>query len=294
MRVESVDTRVMGTTAGVRIVGGPPGAAGRAIATLHAYESRWSRFRPDSAISILNDRGCAVIDTTTGDLIAHAVAGARLSEWRFDPTVDVAALGYDRTFEDLAGHIAHLEPRPAGRRGSIVVEKLTDTATLVILPPGLRLDVGGIAKGYAADLIVGRLVAEGAHGVLVSIGGDVRAHGTDEAGDSWTIEIVEPSLRHTPFATIRLEDGAVATSTVARRAWRTDRGIRHHLVDPQTGDSHTGDVRLVSVIAGSGWFAEVLTKTLFTSPAPDPSPPALIVDVALSVTRIGDFARYEQ
>ena len=83
--------------------------------------------------------------------------------------------------------------------------------------------------------------------------------GCAPAGGDWTIAVEDP-WTHDPIVDVAIADGAVATSSTARRRWLLDGMPRHHLIDPVTGEPSASDLVAVSVIAGTGWSAEVLAK----------------------------------
>jgi thiamine biosynthesis lipoprotein len=129
--------------------------------------------------------------------------------------------------------------------------------SIVRLPPGTGFDPGGIGKGLAADLVVAAAMDEGAAGVCVNVGGDLRVAGQAPAGGSWTVAVEHPA-RATPIALLDLAAGAVATSTTLLRRWTVDGRRRHHLIDPRTGGPSDSDVDVMTVVAGEAWRAEVL------------------------------------
>jgi thiamine biosynthesis lipoprotein len=130
----------------------------------------------------------------------------------------------------------------------------------VTLPHGVTIDPGGIGKGLGGDIVARELLAAGADGVMVDLGGDVRVSGRPPAGDAWTVAIVDPVDPERDLAVVRLTDGAVATSSTRLRTWDRDGTRSHHLIDPATGRPRVGAVVAVTVIAGEGWWAEVSTK----------------------------------
>jgi thiamine biosynthesis lipoprotein len=127
-------------------------------------------------------------------------------------------------------------------------------------PAGLRLDLGGTGKGLAADLCARRLAPYSSY--AVDLGGDVVLGGT--AGLSRVVEVDHP-LSATPAARFRLASGAVATSGLAKRIWRTPAGFRHHLIDPSTGTPAWTGVIQATAIGRSGVEAETLAKTALLS-----------------------------
>ena len=254
----------MGSDVHLVLVGGSAEALAGAVHRIEQLESRWSRFRPDSEVSALNDSAGrpVTVSTDTRLLVERATEAWRLTGGAFDPTVltDLLRAGYDRSFEQLPGN--QFDTCDGSRRNRSVDAPCTDIVVdgpAVTIPVGLGFDAGGIGKGLAADLVAADLIGEGVAGVCVNIGGDLRVLGDSPSGDGWTLAIEHP-LAATPIALVGLLEGAVATSSVLRRVWKRGGKQRHHLIDPSTGEPSESDVELASVIAGQAWQAEVLAK----------------------------------
>ena len=131
----------------------------------------------------------------------------------------------------------------------------------------LPIDSGGIGKGLAADLVAERLVERGALGALVNVGGDLRCAGSPPS-QRWQIHLNVP-IEVEDDLSVRLDSGAVCTSTPLKRRWETTGGgVGHHLLDPRTGRPAADNYASVSVIAPRAWLAEVLSKAVFLMPAP--------------------------
>lgn len=219
-------------------------------------EARWSRFLAGSELSRLNATGRAVVSTETFDVVSRAVAAWSATGGRFDPTVEpaLAALGYDRSYERVGSEVVPSRPpAPApGCQGA----RLDAARSAVRLPRGVRLDLGAIGKGRAADLVVERTHADG---LCVNVGGDLRVRGESPDGGEWRVAVEAPD--GTAHTHLLLADGAVATSSPAAKTWRAGGEPAHHVVDPRTGRSATTDVASATVVAGEGWWAEVLATT---------------------------------
>ena len=245
------------------VVHGPVELADLAVDLIEDLESRWSRFRDDSEVCELNRRAgeWVPVSPATITLVRRAIEGWALTGGRFDPTVlgDVVRAGYDRSFPDVAALATDrtLPASPLGR-GTAAIE-IDDEAGAVRLPAGVGFDPGGLGKGLAADLVAERISDEGAAGVLVNLGGDLRAIGVGPGGDDWTVEI-DPAATGEPLALVAVEEGAIATSTTLRRHWSTSTGEMHHLIDPSTGRPADNGVVAATVLSGRGWRAEVLAK----------------------------------
>ncbi len=277
MTIEERIVDVMGTTAHVIVTDGALGLADRAVARLEDLEARWSRFRSDSEISRLNERPGVpvVVSADTYRLIERALDGWRLTAGRFDPTLlrELRAAGYDRSFELLSsdvqggapssGPTAPLAPLLLTRSDAEQI-RLDPMVGTVWLGPGVEIDPGGIGKGLAADLVVDLVLAEGARGALVNVGGDLRAEGAAPEGDGWVAAIADPTDAERVVRTVAIDAGAVASTWRTKRAWTAPDGTpRHHLIDPATGLPAASGLSGVTVITGQAWHAEVLAKAAF-------------------------------
>ena len=269
----------MGTHARILAHGDPPGAVDRACDSLAALERAWSRFLPESELSLLNATGGGhpvIVSPSTFALISHAVDAWRHTEGRFDPT-GLAALsswGYDRTFDDV---VSGSQLQPAATAAACVSDRpnplplvgcagigLDPIVRAVTLPVGLNLDLGGIGKGYAADLVTQELIDAGARAACVDLGGDLRVMGPGPYDDAWETTFDASDLA-TLIGRLRFDHGAVATSTRLRRRWRRGGVVLHHLLDPATGAPADSGLATVTVIAGDAWWAEVLAKAAFVA-----------------------------
>ncbi len=280
---------LMGTTAHLVVVG-PPGATAeledRAYRRLVGLEARWTRFRDSSEIARLNAAAGrpVVVSLDTFRVVERAIQGWRMTGGRYDPTVHdaVVAAGYDRSFDEMdetrmdemAAAPWERDGRDAARatRGAAVppVPGCGEIALLsalpgVLAPDGVRIDLGGVAKGFAADLVTTELLASGADGACVNIGGDLRAEGRAPTEDGWIVAVEDPGDPERELCRVAISAGAVATSTSAKRRWKTPAGEAHHLIDPATGRPAATDARSVTVVAGEAWLAEVLAKAAFVA-----------------------------
>jgi thiamine biosynthesis lipoprotein len=113
------------------------------------------------------------------------------------------------------------------------------------LEPGAGIDLGGVAKGWIADLLCAWLGPN----ALANVGGDLSARGDGPAGAGWPVGLAG--------VTVMLRDQAAATSSMRRRRW----GERHHLIDPRTGAPARTGLAEVSVVTASGVEAEIVAKT---------------------------------
>jgi FAD:protein FMN transferase len=256
----------MGTDVTVLTLDGPPDLGDRSAERIERLEALWSRFRPSSELCALNDTPGrpVVVSPETFALVAHAVDAWRTTGGRYDPTVLSAlkAAGYDRDFDAVRreGPGAAAEATgPAPGCDGIVLDAVVHAVTL---PAGVTLDLGGIGKGYAADLVSRELLDLGAAGALVNLGGDLRARGDAPEPHGWVVSVDDP-METGATGVLALRTGAIATSTRLRRAWQRDGRVLHHLIDPRTGLPVDSGLASVTVVASEAWRAEILAKAAF-------------------------------
>ena len=271
-----IDTRfrAMGTDVEILVLDGPEDLGDRGAIAIERLESKWSRFRPTSELCRLNAAAGApvIVSKETLEVIERAIDAWQGTDGRYDPTILPAleAAGYTESFDDLPksqesrGDSAQTVSRAAARQElGISIDRVIGA---VRLPPGVALDLGGIGKGFTADLVATELLAAGARGVLVNMGGDLRALGDPPAPGAWVVQIDDP-LGTGRTGLVTLGTGAIATSTRLRRAWERDGRPQHHLIDPRTGEPAQSGLASVTVISGEAWRAEVLAKAAFVAGA---------------------------
>lgn len=231
----------------------PPGTFIAAKLLFEQQEQRFSRFRQESLLMRLNG-GETIEDAWLARAVTMAIDANQITGGYFNPMILPALVraGYDRTFDDI-------EP------GGIIEPQRVPEPTKVLRVDGLRvellagqLDLGGIVKGWTADLAAEHFAAEG--NAFVNAGGDIRCIGSDGSGPGWFMDVSAPDGSKAWDGRLT---GAIATSTTLKRHWQTSNGSEaHHLIDPGTGiPSDSGFVQ-VTVRAGVCWLAEVWAKAV--------------------------------
>ncbi len=256
----------MGSDAQVVVVGGPSQLADDAAARLADLERRWSRFLLDSEISECNalaGRPVAV-SADTLRLVTNAIVGWKLTGGCFDPTVlpAVCDAGYDRDFVEAARRASMHTPPRARRAPGCAGIVCDEHAGTVMLPAHVQFDPGGVGKGLAADIVTAELLAAGAAGALVSVGGDVRVRGEPSEGTTWTVAVDDSAHPGVELVRVGLHDGAVATSSRLQRRWQTRTGAAHHLIDPVQGIPALTPLVAVTAVTRDAWWAEVVAKAV--------------------------------
>ncbi|GBD10768.1 FAD:protein FMN transferase [bacterium HR23] len=245
----------------VGVTGDDPEASVRlasAEALVRVVEKTLSRFDPESELSRLNNRAGQWVQVSPllWSALDHALSSARATHGIYDPTVlgALKAWGYNRSFEEVQATPIWVEEvsSPPGRWQDV----RTDPATRsVFLPPGVGIDLGGIAKGWTADILCHALADMGP--VLADLGGDICALGVPPGHKAWPVAVANPFQPEADVALLAVANAGVATSGVDFRRWATPKGLAHHIIDPRTGKPAETDVFTATVVAPSGLQADL-------------------------------------
>ncbi len=207
---------IMGTRIAVEVWHEDPAAAERAIdaviAEMHRIDTLMSVYKEDSQVSRVNRDAAAgpvKVDPELAALISRALEFSEMSDGAFDITY--ASVGY------LYDYRAHKHPTESQIQAAlpginwhhVVVDQVA--STIRFTQPGVRIDLGGIAKGYAVDTSIAILGKLGITNATVTAGGDSRILG-DRRGRPWIVGIRHPDDRNKVIARIPLEDAAISTS----------------------------------------------------------------------------------
>ena len=238
-------------------------AAIRAVmAEMHRIDRAMSPFKPDSDLSRIN-REAATADVPVSEemfhLLASAIEFSRLSGGAFDITY--ASVGH---LYDYRLAVRPSEEALACAREVVGWERLQLDArrrSVRFEREGMRIDLGGFAKGHAVEMGAAILSRYGIAHAIVSAGGDSRVIG-DRRGRPWTIGIRHPRREGEVVAMLPLEDVAISTSGDYERYFEVGGERCHHLIDPKTGKSPSG-VHSVTIIAADGLTTEAMSKTVF-------------------------------
>jgi FAD:protein FMN transferase len=227
------------------------------------WESHLSRFQPGSELSALNrtEGATTAVSQILWGALQAALHAERLSGGLVSPTLApwLEAAGYDRTFEavlDLRNSTATVLAPPSADRAEIRLDARRRT---VSLPRGAQLDLGGTAKGWAADQALRRLAPLGA--CLVDAGGDIAVHGPRPDGSGWPVGIGDPFQPGNSLDLLSLAHGGVATSGRDYHRWQRGETWQHHILDPRTGLPASTDVLTATVVARNTVEAEAAAKT---------------------------------
>jgi thiamine biosynthesis lipoprotein len=265
--VTSVTDGIMGTRITVELWAEDAASAQAPIeavlAEMRHVDETMSTYKPTSEISLVNAHAAAGpvhISKELFDLLATALEYSRLTDGAFDITYASVGYLYDFRKRVRPDQAAIDKALPAVNYEHVVLDPRAQT--VAFSRPGVRIDLGGIAKGHAVDRGIDVLKSLGVTHAFVSAGGDSRIVG-DRFGKPWVVGIRDP--RKGPDAVllrVPLVDAAISTSGDYERFF-DEGGVRyHHIIDPHTGRS-ASKVRSATVIAATATRTDGLSKTAF-------------------------------
>jgi thiamine biosynthesis lipoprotein len=235
-------------------------------ALIEAKERRFTRFSEDSELARLN-LSAGRWFRASGEML-EVLRLARFY-WQatgglFNPAI-LGALeqaGYDRSMDEIRAHGA----APAA---ASVLENVPDFGALqldtaagaVWIPVGMRIDLGGIAKGWIAEQAA-RELNSFAPACAVNAGGDMFLAGLPAGEKAWEVALEDPRDPERDLAILNVGPGAVATSSITKRRWQQGERHQHHLIDPRSGRPAETDWLRVTAIASNAAAAEVFAKAL--------------------------------
>ena len=231
-------------------------------------ESVLSRTAEGSELFALNAANGETVSYAADDplpqLIETALAISEATGGAFDPTLApvLDAWGFTKDTrrvppaEELAALLAHTG------RGKVTLEKTAEGESVTLLD-GAQLDLGGIAKGYAADLLRAQLEKEGVASAALDLGGDVFVMGEKSDGSDWRIAVKDPGDTESYLGIVAASDAFIVTSGVYERYFE-ENGVRyHHILDPRTGCPAESGLVSVTVVCKNGAWADALSTACF-------------------------------
>jgi thiamine biosynthesis lipoprotein len=241
-------------------------ALGKTRQFIEESERRFTRFSEDSELSQLNRAAGNWFHASPEllEVILLAEHYVELTQRLFDPSIlpDLKRIGYDRSMDSIRAEGIFPTPNPAPRQripfNGILIRP---EESLIYLPPGLSLDLGGIAKGWIAEKAA-TILAEYSPVCGVSAGGDMYLVGLPENETGWPVDLEDPRKPGEALSMLNIPPGGVATSAVTKRTWKQGKKQRHHLIDPRTGETAETDWLSVTVIAAHTYECEVFAKAL--------------------------------
>ena len=227
-------------------------------------ENIFSRHISGSDINLINGaagREAVKVSEETIFMLQKALEFAELTEGAFDPTIapllELWGFGTDQNRVPSAEELKKVLPLINYRAVQVNEEEST-----VFLPEGMKIDLGGIAKGYIVDRGLRAAEKFPVTAIFINAGGDISIKGSKPAGDRWRIAVQDPRSPEEWAAIIGMDTGSVATSGDYQRFFEEGGELFHHIIDPRTGFP-AGNVSSVSTVASDTLTADALSTAVF-------------------------------
>lgn len=263
---QTEDAAIMGTTIRVEIWHADEGVRQQGIDKVLAEMDRVNRlmspYIEQSQLSKINNyahEGPVEVDLDLFSLIEQSLEFSQLTNGAFDITY--ASVGHlfnyrkeiKPTEEEVATAKLLIDYR------NIILNK--EQLSVAFLKQGVKIDLGGIAKGFAVDQSIQHLRDLGIKHALVSAGGDTRLLG-DRLGRAWLVGIRDPANTEEVIVMLSLQDEALSTSGDYERFFVEDGKKYHHIIHPSTGYS-ASEVRSASILASDSITTDALSTSIF-------------------------------
>jgi len=274
VELDSGHRLVMGTFARAVVIAEDSSTAKKCIETafaeIHKVDDLMSDYKSDSEISKLNRDGFKTavhLSQSTYEVLQKSIKFSKLTDGAFDVTVGPLV---DLFHTAEKKQVAPTKEQIDQAKFKVGFEKLKlddKNRTVQLTVEGMRLDLGGIAKGYAVDKAIEAMQTCVAIGGMVDIGGDIRCFGAPPEGrNHWVIGVQNPDLdkdipEQNLILKLKLTNGAVATSGDYQQFVLIE-GKRHsHIIDRKTG-TNTEGLSSVTIIADNATDADALATAV--------------------------------
>jgi thiamine biosynthesis lipoprotein len=205
------------------------------------------------------------VSEDTYKVIKEAIRIAKLSNGAFDPTIGPVVKAWD-----IGGDAPRRPPQEELDQllslvGYEKVELDDETRSVKLLEKGMQLDLGGIAKGYAADAVAASLRENGVKRAIINLGGNVLVMDQKTDNDLWRIGIQNPEeQRGGHVAILYLNDKTLVTSGPYERYFVLDDIVYHHILDTTNGYPVITDLTSVSIITDESMVADGLSSAVYS------------------------------
>ena len=269
-RIFKKDRILMDTLVAITVVSDSKDTAEKAIdaafSEIEYLEKLSNHYSPDSEITRIN-RNAGISEVKVSHdilkLLEKALYVSENTEGAFDVTIGPVIALYDFHKKIIPDNGMIKKNLSLVNYRDIIIN--SDRSTVFLKRKGMLIDLGGIAKGYAADKAAETLIKQGVRSGLVAVAGDIKAFGLKPDGEPWKIGIRNPDAKDKEddiMATIELEDMAISTSGDYERFFLLGGKRYHHLLNPKTGLS-SQECRSVSIITKEGAYTDAFATGIF-------------------------------
>jgi len=252
---------IMGTVVEISVIPADEEAIKEAFDAIKKVDELMSTYKPESEVSILNRQGENQLSPQTTQIIQEAIKFSEMTEGAFDITCRPLINLWNRAKkEEKIPTLQEIEEA----KNLVSYKKIALEGDLVKFgQPGMEIDLGGIAKGWAVDKAIQALRKREVKAALVNAGGDLYALGRRSLWKKWEVGTQHPRDQEKILTTIEVSDRGVATSGDYRRYFTLEGRRFSHIVDPRTGETVEEVPMSVTVVAPDATTADALATGIF-------------------------------
>lgn len=229
---------------------------------IERLDKLWSAVDKDSEIYQLNQKKTMKVSDETLELIKFAKKKSAQTGDAFDisiyPIVELWGFPTQKykvpSEEEIQNLLKYVDSQ------KIKIDEKTNTVTL---EKNMKIDLGGIAKGYTSQRIAKIYKKDGVKSGVISLGGNVQAIGKKTDGSRWKVGIQSPDDTESMIGGYEAADEAVITSGAYERYFEKNGKRYHHIIDPATGKPSEKDLKSVTIISKNGTLSDTMSTTLF-------------------------------
>ncbi|XCP86327.1 FAD:protein FMN transferase [Roseburia hominis] len=238
-------------------------AVDAAAAEIERLDLLLSTGNGESEVATLNQTGAGTLTKDTAVLMERSMELYDATGGMFDIAVYPVMEEWGFTTEEYrvpeAEELENLLPLIDASKIQYDEEK----ARVTFMQPGMKIDFGGIAKGYTSGRVADILREYGIQSAMINLGGNVQVMGTKTDGSKWRIAIQSPDNEEEYIGVLEGADLAVITSGGYERYFEQDGKTYHHIIDPRTGYPAENGLKSVTIVSPDGTLADGLSTSLF-------------------------------
>ena len=237
-------------------------AVDKAVDDINRLETVLSAQKKESDIYKLNQTGSGTLSADTKDIVSEALKINKTTNGAFDISIYPLMVKWGFTTQKYNVPSKSEISKLLKNVDSSKIE-FDEKSSSIKLGKNMKIDLGGIAKGYTSSRVMQIFKDCGVTSGLVSLGGNVQALGTKTDGTDWQIAIENPDKSSDYIGVVSVKDKAVITSGGYERYFEKNGKTYHHILDPKTGYPAESGLKSVTIVSDNGTLADALSTSLF-------------------------------
>ncbi|GAA0124604.1 FAD:protein FMN transferase [Clostridium sp. CTA-19] len=214
-------------------------------------------------VNAMSGKSAVSVSDDTYNIIKGGINYSSLSDGNFDitigPIVKLWGIGTDSARVPSDAEIN--EKKSLINYKDVILDD--SNKTIFLKNPNMIIDLGGIAKGYAADVLTDILKKHNVNSAMINLGGNLYILGNKEDGNKWRIGIQDPNESNSTVGNLLVNDKSIVTSGVYERFFEENGKKYHHILNPKTGYPYENDLLGVTIISDKSVDGDALSTTTF-------------------------------